>query len=462
MTLQRQRDTALLLRSAWTDLGGPEEALEKIEVHGTSPGLLPSAVAAMPAMLAAVGASTLAISLVQAARRQTDPEPVAIDADHVAAAARSERFASVPGQPTSPSFAPLSRFWATSDGHVRTHANYPWHRDRALQVLGCDDDPARVAAALRERSSTEVEESFAAAGALAFAVRTPEQWAAHPQGVAVAGLPLVEIESVGSHGRRLGPGDVLEGVRVLDLTRVIAGPVATRTLAAWGADVLRVDSPGLAENTAQCIDTLPGKRSTLLDASQTHDRAVLEDLLSQADVVIQGYRPGALAALGLDARDLGLRHPHLSVVTLSAWGRVGPWAGRRGFDSLVQAPTGLAHLESQKPGVPGVLPAQVLDHATGYLAAAAAVLSLASVAAGGAPTHAWLSLAQTSSWLQSGEPSDPRDLPEPEQDVTRWLREIPGPGPGVTVIAPPGRIGSRQPAWRTTTAFGSDEPVFRP
>lgn len=455
-------DTAELLQSAWNALGGPPDALSGLTVHGRTTGWLPSAIPAYPAMLAAVATSTLAISLVDAVRRGTSPDAVAVDGAHIAAAAHSERHAFVPGVAPPPSFAPLSRFWQTRDGHVRTHANYPWHRDRALTVLQCADDPDSVAAAMRKRSSDEIEDAFAEAGALAFAVRNPEQWAHHPHGAAVSALPLAERASQPTAGRMLPPGELLRGVRVLDLTRVIAGPVATRTLAAWGADVLRIDSPRLPENEEQCIDTLPGKRSALLDASDPRDWAVLEQLLQQADVVVQGYRPGALARLGLDARALSERHPHLTVVTLSAWGRSGPWSQRRGFDSLVQAPTGLAHLEARDPGAPGTLPAQVLDHATGYLAAAAAALSLASVAAGGPPAHTWLSLAQTAGWLTSAAPSEDHDAPAAAPDVEDFLRHVPGPGRGVTVVGPPGRIGDSVPSWRSTTRFGNDEPTFTP
>jgi crotonobetainyl-CoA:carnitine CoA-transferase CaiB-like acyl-CoA transferase len=256
----------------------------------------------------------------------------------------------------------------------------------------------------------------------------------------------------------------LQGLRVLDLTRVIAGPVATRTLAAWGADVLRVDSPRLPELEAQCIDTLSGKRSALLDAASAPDRARLEELVSAADVVVQGYRPGALARFGLDPSSLAQRHPHLTVITLSAWGDTGPWAQRRGFDSLVQAPTGIAAAESSVPGEPGALPAQVLDHATGYLAAAAAAMSVAGILTGQPPQHRTLSLAQTAAWLMS-EPARPclrGSEPEvPARDgADAWLVDVPGPDGDVTVIGPPGRLGEHIPAWTATTRFGHDAPSY--
>jgi crotonobetainyl-CoA:carnitine CoA-transferase CaiB-like acyl-CoA transferase len=247
------------------------------------------------------------------------------------------------------------------------------------------------------------------------------------------------------------------GVRVLDLTRVIAGPVATRTLAAWGADVLRVDPPHLPEIPAQALDTLPGKRSALLDLSEPPGRARLEELLAVADVLIQGYRPGSLAGCGLAPDALAERHPHLSVVTLSAWGATGPWAARRGFDSLVQCPTGIALAEGAE-GKPGALPAQVLDHATGYLAAAAALLALAGVALGERPRSVRLSLAQTAHWLASAGTSARQAQRELRPDD--YLVILPGAARPVHVIGPPGRVGDLLPRWTSTTDLGADSPAF--
>ena len=238
---------------------------------------------------------------------------------------------------------------------------------------------------------------------------------------------------------------------------MIAGPVATRTLAAWGAEVLRVDSPRLPEIPVQTLDMLSGKRSALVDFAEPVGRAQLEELLAQADVVVQGYRPGALARYGLDPDALRERHPHLSLVTLSAWGVNGPWAARRGFDSLVQCPTGIAVMEGVD-GRPGALPAQVLDHATGYLAAAAALLALAGIERGEPPRSVRLSLAQTAHWLMSagtGERELEREIsPEP------FLVSLSGGSRPVHVIAPPGRVGELRPRWRATTEFGADAASF--
>lgn len=449
--------TCVLLREAWSALGGEMDLLGLVEVTGDGAGLLPSRLHALPAMAAAVSASTLAASVLDAARRSGPPAPVLIDTDHVAVAACSERYAREEGSGEPQLFGPLSRFWCTSDGWLRLHANYAWHRARALHVLACRDRPEAVEEAVRSWRGEELESALAAGGGVGYAVRSRQQWQAHPQGRAVATLPLLDSVARLGPGRRVGAGRGAVGLRVLDLTRVIAGPVATRTLAAWGADVLRVDSPQLPEISAHARDTLPGKRSALLDFSEPPGRARLEGLLAEADVLVQGYRPGALARYGLASDALAERHPHLSVVTLSAWGATGPWTGRRGFDSLVQCPTGIALAEGTD-GKPGALPAQVLDHATGYIAAAAALLALAGVERGKRPRSVRLSLAQTARWLMSagtGEREAQREM-RPEYH----LMSLPGGARPVQVIGPPGRVGDLLPRWTSTTDLGADSPAF--
>jgi crotonobetainyl-CoA:carnitine CoA-transferase CaiB-like acyl-CoA transferase len=185
-------------------------------------------------------------------------------------------------------------------------------------------------------------------------------------------------------------------------------------LAALGADVLRLDPPWLPELPLSVLDGGPGKRSALLDARTADGRAVLERLLAEADVVVQGYRPGALAAVGLDPARLRDDHPHLVTVTLSAWGHAGPWSGRRGFDSLVQAATGIAVVEGDG-ATPGALPAQALDHGTGYLIAAAALRGLAERARTGRAVHARVALARTAALLLDHEHP-------PEDDAGRSTR----------------------------------------
>ncbi|MET7320153.1 CoA transferase [Streptomyces sp. NPDC005549] len=340
---------------------------------------------------------SLAAAELLSLRNRVPVPAVRVNEAAVATAFVSERHLRIDGRAPS-SFAPLSGFWRAADGWVRTHANYPHHRARLLSALGIVDtgqDRALVGTLSKElasRPALEIQETVYAAGGLAVAVVSAP---------AEAGPALVERRHPAQGGPRLpasasGPA---QGVRVLDLTRVIAGPVATRTLALLGADVLRVDSPRLLEDADAHADTGMGKRSTLLDLSRPGDRQAFEDLLGQADVVVTGYRPGALDRHGLAPSALLARRPDLIVAQLCAWGWSGPWAERRGFDSLVQAGVGIAAIEATADGRPGVLPAQALDHGTGYLLAAAVLRALSDRHTTGGGRHLRLSLAGTASWL---------------------------------------------------------------
>ena len=455
--MENEEATRLLMREAWAALGGDPDLLDLVQVTGSPVGLLPSTLAALPAMTAAVAVSTLAAAVLDRSRGSTTWAPVVVDVEHVAVAARSERHARSAATQDAALFAPLSRFFRTADGWIRLHANYPWHRERALGVLGCADRTQDVERAVLTWSGGALEDALAAAGALGSTVRDVRAWRAHPQGRAVAALPLLQSRFGSTPGRVAPPERAAAGLRVLDLTRVIAGPVATRTLAGWGGQVLRLDSPDLPEIPAQAVDTLPGKLSAELDLRQPGGRALVEELLAEADLLVQGYRPGALARYGLDPPELADRHPHLNVVTLSAWGPTGPWATRRGFDSLVQCPTGIAAAEGED-GRPGTLPAQVLDHATGYLAAAAGLLALAGVQQGQPARTVQLSLAQTAHWLLCAGTT--RKHPQRDPDPDHYLVTLPGAASAVQVIRPPGRAGDLSPEWTFTSDLGAHLPAF--
>lgn len=392
------------LATAWSALGGDPALLARVSTV-ERPGALRARLPVRETARACVGACALAAAELGARRAGLAGAPaVRVDDGAVATAFVSERHLRIDGR-APVAFAPLSRFWRTADGWVRTHANYPHHRARLLTALGVPDRPEAVAAALAERSAREAEEAVYAAGGLAVALRTPGEWAAHEQGAAVGRLPLVE------RGRldcappractRVGRDPLLPaaGLRVLDLTRVVAGPVATRTLALLGADVLRVDAPWLPELPDQHADTGFGKRSARLDL--VADRSTFEELLATADVVVTGYRPGALERLGPAPGALAERRPGVVVAQLSAWGTRGPWGGRRGFDSLVQAATGIAAVEGS-PRRPGALPAQALDHGTGYLLAAGVLRALTEQLDEGGSRIVRVALARTAGWLLDG------------------------------------------------------------
>lgn len=422
-----------MLASAWAAIGGAPDELDRLHVTGPR-STLSSAFPVTDAGVAAVGVSLLAATVGTGAR-------VALDTRQLAVALRSERYARRDGRTAGSLFDPLSAFHRTSDGWLRLHANYAWHREAALRVLGCSVEDA--AAALAEREAVEVETALHLAGGVGAAVRTEDRWRA------TAGPPpaLVEHRTIGA-----APPRPARRRRVLDLTRVIAGPVATRTLAAHGADVLRLDAPQLPELPAQTWDTLAGKRSALLDLANAAER---EKLLADADVVVAGYRPGALDRFGLAPEALAERHPGLVVVTLSAWGHDGPWRARRGFDSIVQAACGIAVAEGE-PDTPGALPAQVLDHATGYLAAAGALLAVDRQRRHGGTQHVRVALAGTAAWLQSAPAAPDHDQVEDVEPAPFLVDKG-----RFTLAAPPGTVDGHPLHWPDPAPdYGAARPAW--
>ncbi|GAA3390250.1 CoA transferase [Cryptosporangium minutisporangium] len=449
----------------WTTLDGPPSQLSRLRVTGP-PGTLPSPLPVTDLAVASVAVAGLAAAELLAVRGGPVRD-CTVDRRAVATAFTSERHLRHDGVAVG-GWAPLSGFFRTQDGWVRLHANYPHHEERLLTALelaaGADRDA--VAARLAERSALAAEDAVTAAGGLAVAVRTPVEWAESAPGRAASAQPLVAVDTAGGGGAPgLVPGAALPaaGVRVLDLTRVIAGPVATRTLAYLGADVLRVDSPHLPELLAAHLDTGLGKRSTLLDLRSPTGRETLDDLLAGADVVVTGYRAGALDPFGLDAAQLQAARPNLVVTSLTAWGDAGPWRARRGFDSLVQAASGIAALtgSSTPTGAaqPGVLPAQALDHATGYLLAAAILRALTRRAGGAGGSTIGASLARTAAWLIAA-PRSRVDGPEATNDDPEpWLADLPGPYGVVRHAVPPFRLDGGAPDWATgPVPWGSSPP----
>ncbi len=301
---------------------------------------------------------------------------------------------------------PIAGDYQAADGWIRLHTNLPRHRAAALKVLETQADRAAVTQAVRGWSISDLETRIVAQGGVAAAMRTRAEWLDHPQGRAVARDPLI-----GWHGpRRITLRDQprataarpLSGLRVLDLTRVLAGPVSTRTLAGFGAQVLRIDPPDWDE-PGVIPDISLGKRCAYLDLKSPEGIAQLQQLLSQADVFVHGYRPGALDALGLDKAKRDAIAPNRIEVTLDAYGWQGPWAKRRGFDSLVQMSAGIADAGRQWANAekPTPLPVQALDHATGYLMAAAVLSALTEATLDRSIMDARLSLARTAELLAS-------------------------------------------------------------
>ncbi|TSD47345.1 hypothetical protein FFI94_015065 [Rhodococcus sp. KBS0724] len=364
-----------------------------------------------------------------------------LDPERIAASFSSDRLLRIGGQPVD-AFSAYSGFFAARDGWVRTHGNYPHHRDRLLSILDLGNGATKedVVHKISEFDAIEIEQRAADVGAIAVRVRTENEWRLSEQYATARSAPLVsvrvrETEGAPTRSTRL---------RVLDLTRVIAGPVATRALALLGADVLRIDPPGMPEIEWQHLDTGQGKRSALLDLRSSEGAAHFRGLLDTADVLVTGYRPGALEAL------IGGELPaHLIHGRVSAWGWDGPWADRRGFDSIVQAASGISFLEGGNK--PGALPAQALDHATGYFLAAGIVDALTLQKQDGHGRDVDVALARTGVRLL--------DAPG------RTVHPEPAKAPGPDVVVTHGEVTTARPALaqfddypRPAHSWGSDQP----
>jgi crotonobetainyl-CoA:carnitine CoA-transferase CaiB-like acyl-CoA transferase len=390
-----------ILSDVWTSVGGAASALDALTLTGEEPQL-PSSFRVAAAAQVSIAASALAAAEIWKMRKG-QAQQVAVDMRHAVVECRSERYLRVDDKPPPPAWDAIAGVYKVSDGFVRLHTNFPHHRDAVCKVLDCKAEREAVQAALMQWKGEAFETAAYAQGGVVAFMRSHDEWSATPQAKALAGLPLISITKIGEAAPRpWPPGErPLAGIRVLDLSRVIAGPVAGRTLAAHGADVLLVSGPELPAIPWLTIDTGRGKLTSFVELKSEEGRMALRELLAHADIFSQGYRPRALAGLGFSPEDAARINPGIIYVTLSAYGAAGPWAERRGFDSLVQTTTGFNHAEGQAAGIDGPkeLPAQMLDHATGYFMAFGAMKAKARQAREGGSWHVQVSLAQTGRWL---------------------------------------------------------------
>ena len=391
-----------ILTDLWAPAGGDPSALDAVTLTGEEPQL-PSSFRVAAAAQASIAATGLAAAQVWKLR-SGQSQDVAVDMRHAIVECRSERYLRVDGKPPPPAWDAIAGIYRTRDQRfVRLHTNFRHHRDAVCRVLNCKPERADVQAALMQWDGEAFETAAYASGCVVAMMRSHGEWSELPHARALAELPLVSIERIGEAAPRPWPGGdrPLAGLRVLDLSRVIAGPVAGRTLAVHGADVLLISGPDLPAIPWLTIDTGRGKLTSFVDLKSEQGRDGLRDLLAGTDIFSQGYRPQALAALGFSPQDAARISPGIVYVSLSAYGHAGPWAERRGFDSLVQTATGFNHAEGQAAGVDGPkeLPAQMLDHATGYLMAFGAVMAKARQSREGGSWHVRVSLARTGQWL---------------------------------------------------------------
>lgn len=360
------------LKTMWTATGGQEILMPAIDFTGD--GALESPYAVTDFASAAIGVA--AASIAELVGSISSCAPVVIIDRRLASFWFGWSLRPI-GWSMPAAWDPIAGDYCTRDGWIRLHTNAPHHRKAAEQVLGTHDDKSSMARAVSTWSKQDLEIAIVNAGGCAAEMRSSTDWLEHPQGMAVAAEPLVHFQATDKAPRLSWDPTAprpLSGLRVLDLTRVLAGPVATRFLAGYGANVLRIDPP-LWEEPGVIPEVTLGKRSARLDLRAPSDRERFEVLLSQADILIHGYRPGALGNLGYDQEKRRALSPGIIDISLSAYGWSGPWAGRRGFDSLVQMSTGIAEngMNWHQVDKPMPLPVQALDHATGYLMAATAV-----------------------------------------------------------------------------------------
>ena len=453
------------LADIWRAAGHAEAALDAIELTGAEP-VLSSSFAVGTAAQTTVAAAALAAGelwRLRTGRRQG----VRVDMRDAAIEFRSDRYVLLDGKPINEGWDKIAGLYRCGDGRwVRLHTNLPHHRAGMLKLLGCDYDRAAVQRALDGWGAEALETAASEAGLVVTATRTFAEWDAHPQGRAVATLPLFSIERIGEAAPEPLPAGArpLAGIKVLDLTRVIAGPVCGRTLAVHGADVLLVGTRHLPVVEHLVVDTGRGKLSTFLDLRDADERATLAALLRDADVLVQGYRPGAIAAFGYGPHDAARMRPGIVYVSLCAYGHAGPWAGRRGFDSLVQNANGLNAAEAEAAGAdrPQPLPAQAIDHGTGHLMAFAAMTALARRAVEGGSWHVRLSLAQTGHWLRGLGRIDGLACPDPGFDDVRDRIEDSESGFGrLTAVRYAADMEETPPRWaRPSVPLGTHAPAW--
>ena len=460
------------LRTLLPIAGWAEDRASEVEITGDSDPILPTPFLIGETSAAALSAVGLAVSDLWDLRTGRRQE-IAVDTRQATASLRSGHYMQMDGAPVSSDRNPMMGVYPAMNGRWSyLHCNSPNHRAAALSVLGVEEDREAMARAVAKWDALELEEAIIAANGAGGMVRTMAEWAQHPQGVAVASLPLLEIVKIGdSPSEKLPDGDrPLSGIRVLDLTRVLAGPTCARTLAEHGADVLKVTGAHLPSIGHQEYDTGHGKLSTHLDLREPDDLEIMRGLVREADVFSQGYRPGTLAKRGLSPEALAEIRPGIVYVSLSAFSHVGPWASRRGFDTVVQTVSGITNRQGElfigdSPG-PQFYPVSAIDYLTGYLMAFGTLVALARRTTEGGSWLVRVSLAQIGRWLvERGQTPETKlhDIPEQftPEELKRWSMTSDTPMGKLGHLGPVVRLSETPPHWsRTSVPLGYNEPVW--
>jgi crotonobetainyl-CoA:carnitine CoA-transferase CaiB-like acyl-CoA transferase len=443
-----------------------------VHFSGAADPILPT-----PFRIGTAGAATLAATGLAAAdlwelrtgRRQS----IAVDVRQATASLRSGHYMKLGAGHVSAGRNPIMGVYPAKDGRWSyIHANFPNHRAAALKVLGCEDTREAVTRAVAGWNAIDLEEAIIAAKGAGGMVRSMAEWADHPQAAAIAALPLMEIIRVGdSDPEPLPAGDrPLSGIRVVDITRVLAGPTCARTLAEHGADVMKISAEHLPNLGYQEFDTGHGKLSTYLDLRSPGDVDTLIGLVREADVFSQGYRPGTLGARGLSVEELTAIRPGLIYVSLCAFGHTGPWASRRGFDTVVQTVSGITTRQAEVvPGAaagPQFYPVSAIDYCTGYLMAAGAMIALKRRAEQGGSWLVRISLAQVGKWIVDlGEVPAAALEGVPEEftaeELDRWSMVTETPSGLLRHLKPVVQLSETPPYWaRPSVPLGYHKPVW--
>lgn len=450
------------LRTLLPLAGWPEDRANDVEITGGSDPVLPTPfriTETAVATLAAVGLAASDLWEIRTGRRQR----IGIDARQATASLRSGKYLNIAGTPVPNGRNSIMGFYPAKHGRWSyVHSNFPNHRAAALKVLGVPDDRDAVAKAVAQWDALELEEAIINAKGAGGMVRSIDEWRAHPQHKAGSALPLMEIIRIGDsppeplpEGRR-----PLSGIRVLDLTRVIAGPTCARTLAEHGAEVLKITAAHLPSLGRQEYDTGHGKLCAFLDLRGEPAVETLRGLARGTDVFSQGYRPGTIGGRGFSPEALATLRPGIVVVSLSAFAHNGPWAARRGFDTVIQSVSGIAQRQGERfpvdgPG-PQFYPVSAIDFLTGYLMASGAMVALARRARVGGSWLVRISLQQVGEWLIArGQVPDAQLNGIPEEfrpdELERWIMESQTPNGPLKHLAPVLRLSETQPYWDKPT-----------
>jgi len=396
---------------------------------------------------------------------------IEVDVGAAAASLLSFLFLRLPGA-VLPRQAPatVALYRARDEQWVHLHGGFPHLHDGTLALLGCADDADAIARAASRWGARELEDALAARGLCGARLRSAAEWDVHPQGQALASAPLVELQRIGTAPPEPLPGPLagepgarpLAGVRVLDLTRVLAGPTCACTLAEHGAEVLHVRSPRLPSLEPFVIDTNPGKRSCHLDLDRVGDAERLRALARGAHVFSQGYRGGALARRGFGPEALAELRPGIIVVSINCYGHDGPWAARPGWEQLAQTATGMVW-EHSGGGAPAVVPAAVTDYTTGHLAAMGVLRARARRVSEGGSWHVRVSLARTAMWIRS-LPRTPADASPSGIDpaaLAPWWIEMDSAWGSLGRLGPIARMSETPPSWNLAPApLGTHAPQW--